>query len=119
MTKDNNSSDKKTSYKGIIIFAIITLFIYGAWTKLRVDDCLVDARNSYEHEWAASCKSTAKLEKEGYAKCVNDSNETASICKGIWNPKRDPSANCALPTKIADRIESRLEHAKNFCVRYG
>jgi hypothetical protein len=69
--------------------------------------CLSDAREVYEKDWAAACKTTAKAEKEGYANCMN---ETPDICKSIWNPKRDASANCALPTKVADRIDSRLEN---------
>src|SRR5579862_2805382 len=119
MTADNSSNLKKTSYKGVIIFAIVTLFIYGAWTKLRVDICLSDARDAYEQNWAAACKTTAKIEKEGYANCMSDPNETAGSCKSIWNPKRNASANCSLPSKAADRIDSRLEKAKDFCVRYG
>jgi hypothetical protein len=119
MTTDNSSSQMKTSYKGVIIFAIIALVAYGAWTKLRTDDCLNNARDAYVNEWKASCKTTAKSEKEGYANCVNDPNESAIICKKIWNPKQDAGANCALPNTIADRINSRLEKAKNFCVSYG
>lgn len=119
MTADNSSSQKKTSYKGVIIFAIIALFIYGAWTKARVDICLSDASDAYQQDWAAACKTTAKAEKEGYANCMADNNETASFCKSIWNPKPNASASCALPTKVADRIDSRLEKAKNFCVSYG
>jgi len=121
MTKDDSSTfaHKKTSYKGVIAFAIIAVFVYGAWTKLRTDDCLNDARNSYESDWKAACKATAKSEKEGYANCVNDTNQSGINCKSIWNPKRDATANCALPTAIADRLESRLDKAKNFCVSYG
>jgi len=119
MTKDNSSSHKKTNYKGVIVFAIIALFTYGAWTKARVDTCLNDARDAYEQDWAAACKITAKTEREGYADCINGPNETAGDCKRIWNPKRDASANCALPTKGAEYINSRLEKAKNFCVSYG
>jgi hypothetical protein len=119
MTIDNSASHKKTSYKGVIIFAIIALCAYGAWTKLRTDYCLIDASDAYENEWKAACKRTAKSESEGYANCVNDPNESTINCKSIWNPKRDASANCALPSTVADRIDSRLEKAKNFCVSYG
>lgn len=119
MTKNNPSSDKKTNYTSVIFFAIITLFIYGAWTKARVDNCIADARYVYSKEWAAACKITAKIEKESYTNCISLPGATISICKSALNPKRDASANCALPAKIADRIELRLEKEKNFCVNYG
>lgn len=119
MTKDNSSSHKKVSYKGVIVFAIIALFIYGAWTKIRVDICLSDARDEYNQNWSAACKTTAKTARESYADCMNDSNETAHICKSIWNPKRNSGANCELPTKTAEYINSQLEKDKTFCVSYG
>lgn len=115
----NPSAHKKTSYKGVIIFAIIALFIYGAWTKARVDICLNDARDMYVQDWAAACKNTAKAMKEGYVDCINNPNETASDCKRIWNPKQDASKNCSLPNVVADRIDSRFEKTKNFCISYG
>jgi hypothetical protein len=71
MTADNSSSHKKTSYKGVIVFGIIALFLYGAWTKVRVDICISDAGEVYEKDWAAACKKTAKVMREGYADCVN------------------------------------------------
>lgn len=119
MTADNSSSHKKTSYKGVIVFGIIALFIYEAWTKARVDNCLTDARAAYEQDWAAACKTTAKSEREAYANCMNIPGETASICRSVLNPKRDASANCALPAKSAEYIDSQLDKAKNFCVSYG
>lgn len=57
--------------------------------------------------------------KDGYADCMNNTNGTTSACKRAWNPKRDTSANCTLPSIVADRIEFRLDKAKNFCASYG
>lgn len=118
MTTDNSSSHKKTSYKGVIIFSIVALSMYGVWTKVRVDLCLDSARDSYYQNWAAACKTTAKAGREGYADCMNDPHVTARDCKRIWN-QRDASARCALPMIIANQIDSRLNKDRSFCVSHG
>ena len=123
MTKESNinnhSCTPTPSYKDVIVFAVLALFSYGAWTKLRVDNCLDNAREAYNQQWASKCELIAKNYKENYANCINSKAHTTQWCKSAWNPKRDSSAECALPADDAKYIQSTLENEKNFCIRYG
>jgi len=45
------------SIGGAIVFAVIAFFVYFAWTKVRTDNCLQNAYESYNKQWATTCKS--------------------------------------------------------------
>lgn len=99
--KDNSPTDhaKKShsiSIGGAIVFAVIAFFGYGAWTKFRTDNCLQNVYESYNKEWANTCKSLVKVDK-----------------------KSDSSPDCSLPRILANDLDIRLQKRETFCVSYG
>ncbi|TAL60807.1 MAG: hypothetical protein EPN84_08975 [Legionella sp.] len=99
--KDNSPHDyekksRSISIGGAIVFAVIAFLAYGAWTKVRTDNCLQNATDLYLQEWASTCKQLAKADK-----------------------KRKSSSDCSLPRILANELGDRLQKEKNFCVSYG
>ncbi|HIH8947555.1 TPA: hypothetical protein ACYUR3_002103 [Legionella pneumophila] len=99
--KDNSPTDyAKTNHSisigGAIVFAVIAFFGYGAWTKVRTDNCLQNTYESYKQEWASTCKSLAKVDK-----------------------KYNGSPDCSLPRFLVNELENKLQKHEDFCVNYG
>lgn len=125
---DNNPGESMKQKQSIFVHLLyaatflIAVFIFIGYKESKIDQvnsCLAGARKSYEENWAQACKTTAKIEKEGYAKCMKDQSMSASDCVKIWEPKRDATANCSLPIKNADHIDTQLDRDNNLCMRYA
>jgi hypothetical protein len=80
-----------------------------------LNNCLADAQNNYQVNWANNCKTSAKNITEGIKGC-RDLDQSKDFCTSLWGTP-DSSPNCSLPGKIADAVNSGLENEKNLCLK--
>jgi hypothetical protein len=93
----------------------------AAQKKQNYDACNIGARNNYDTNWAAACKSNAQFQSTQLKNCLTDpaviTNQFlgASYCHRTFGG-RDSSPKCALPKVLADSINLNYKENQEKCV---
>jgi len=93
-----------------------------------VESCIRDAAFVHSSRWASACENYARTLAAQYESCKKDMGFTRT-CESIYQPmiqsllksvEAKGSANCSLPSKIADGVNEEHEADKAECYRkYG
>ncbi len=85
-------------------------------TRLALEECLQNAKDSYDLNWNNSCKTWHDTAVAGYQDCLGRSDK--SFCDSLWGGDlRQPEKGCLLPAAKAESVETWKKEAVDQCNR--
>ena len=82
--------------------------------SVRYQSCLRLATANYTASWEGNCTRIIKANRKNYDDCMSGLPKLA--CDTIY-PVSTGSESCALPTKLAETLNTDLENEKNRCLK--
>lgn len=87
-----------------------------AGAESRYQTCLTSASAGHDESWAVECRRLAEKAAQDHADCLSKSKLSQEYCDAAYR-KRDGSANCTLPLKVAADLDGGLTKARNRCAQ--